>query len=231
LEPDALEELRGLISSSGQSSNVFMRNVITTEKLRQVGKSIPMAEGYLEQLQLHVTGIQEIYGQLATGLNAVIEAEKRSSAQHEKSYIRQLETEAARIKELSETIAADEERAREMKEQLSMAQRTIAEANARVAELQQANTAFSQLVDSQREESQRLSEQLQGVESIKQALAAGDELLQKMELEKARMEAAHKDTLLAQQAEHQRILAELQKEHAEQLCRVRNRKAAAAASK
>lgn len=210
LEEKKVAELRTLIDSSGKTAAEFMDGIILIQQLSKVAEEAPMSAGYLQQLQTHTNGILNCFGQLASGMQSVIDTARADGNSRVAEVERKLGVQEQRNKELAETIAEQDNQIKQVSAQVTRAQTERDTARRRVTELEQNVAAYSELAESAKLEATNLRNQLLTGEA---AVKAADLL----RIEMDEMRTAHLAAMADAAAKHQAEIDRLQSDFSARL--------------
>lgn len=220
LDEKQVAELRALIDGSGKTSAEFMEGVILIQKLSNVAEEAPMSAGYLQQLQTHTNGIMNCFGQLASGMQAVIDSAKADGNSRVAEVERQLTMERQRNKELAETIADQDTQIKQVSAQVTRAQQERDTARGRIKELEQNVKAYAELAEQSKMEAVDLKQQLNEARTASGAVKALEETVSKLRTELREAQAAHAAELADEKKRHQLEVAQLQTDFSDRLLKL-----------
>ena len=217
LDEKKIAELRALIDSSGKTAAEFMEGIILIQRLNKVAEEAPMSAGYLQQLQTHTNGIMNCFGQLASGMQSVIDTAKADGNSRVAEIERQLGVEQQRNRELAETIAEQDNQIKQVSAQVTRAQTERDTARKRVIELEQNVTAYSELAESAKLEAASLRNKLLEGETAVNAAKALEETVSRQRVEMDEMRVAHSAAMSEATANHSSEIERLQRDFSERL--------------
>lgn len=153
LDDDTKQDITNLLNSSGEQGKEFVQSLITAYKIKKAEESQPLASQDLKDLQMYLTGIQNVYYNLSMRIDTKLKTKDSECKEILTQKDIELNNVSAHITELEENI-------QKLKEDLQNNNGIIDEQNSKINEFESTNDIQKELINEYKNKNKNLEQML-----------------------------------------------------------------------